>query len=65
MEPVAWLIVYGERGQHRSLVLDRAKAEQTASSLHGVLVPLVPQAGFTNWAAPDSSQALPRPSPSV
>lgn len=51
-EPIAWLIVYGERREHRCLVLERARAEQTAAQLHGVLVPLVPQAGFENWLAP-------------
>lgn len=41
MEPVAWLILYGDQRQHRCVLLDRAKAEQMAAQLHGVLVPLV------------------------
>lgn len=35
MEPVAWLITYGERRQLRVVVLDRARAEQLAADLRG------------------------------
>jgi hypothetical protein len=49
-EPAAWLILYGQG--HRCVVLDRARAEQTAAQLHGVLVPLV---------VPDEHAALLKP----
>lgn len=45
-DATAWLIVYGDRLDHRCVVLDRARAEQTAVHLHGVLVPLVPAPGY-------------------
>ncbi len=44
--PVAWLITYGDRLDHRCVVLDRAKAMQTAANLHGHLTPLVPADGY-------------------
>lgn len=57
-EPVAWLITYGDRLDHRCVVLDRAKAIQTAASLHGHLTPLVPAEGH---AVPQPIEPKERP----
>lgn len=37
MEPVAWLITYGERHQLRVVVLDHARAVQMAADLRGTV----------------------------
>lgn len=34
-QPDGWVVRYGERLQHKALVLDRAAAERQAVSLHG------------------------------
>lgn len=47
---VAWLIVYGERRRHWACVLgDKAKAQQKAADLRGVLVDLL--AGAADFSA--------------
>lgn len=55
-EPDAYMILFGERREHRCLVLDRAIADQRAASLHGVKVPLVVPDEFrqllTPWETP-------------
>lgn len=43
--PWAYGIVYGEEAQYRVVVLDRAKAEELAARLHGVVMPLFASMG--------------------
>ena len=38
--PFGYGIIFGDNRQHRCLVLDRAKAEATAATLHGVCLAL-------------------------
>lgn len=38
--PFGYGVIYGDQAQHKCLVLDRAKAEETAARLHGTWVPL-------------------------
>lgn len=51
-EPDAYLILFGERREHRCLVLDRAAADLRAASLHGVKVPLVVPDEFRHLLVP-------------
>lgn len=40
MKPWAYGIIYGDHSQYRAVVLERARAEELAAKLHGVVVPL-------------------------
>lgn len=38
--PLAWLVVWGDRNERRTVVLEQSRADELAAAQHGQVVPL-------------------------